>query len=476
MGVLKIFNEKLNKFFPIILIIFCFILIITRTPFYDEAHAYIISQFSFVELWQITRLEGHPLFWFLVLKPISFLNLYPYPMLFLTWIVSSVLIIFFWKKSPFSFLFKTLVLLSFPFLGYFLIAARPYGLTVLFLFLTAYYFKKEKLFPFAFALAFLSNTTIMGAIGAIGFLGIFIKKLIVQKINKKDAVLSFVIILLAFVFLFFQLSNSQIPNKIFEYSEMLKNNLIYYFVFPLKDFASKTILQNVFQTFSFILFYSSLVIFFKKEKNSFIFLVSSFLLLTLLFLKIYSGATWHYFFYFVFFIVALWISWDEIKTIKIYNYFIILFLIMMITPFSYLDKKELDVFNQTKKYFPILNRIITDESLKDSKLFCFEKTSYIAPALVPYLKKYGVELYDINGYKRDSFESYINLQKNNSLDEFVSKLDKKRNNYLFVNNLSNTNIPPIIILEGKNYKITLKMIDKIDESIFAIYKIEAKKN
>ena len=478
MGFVNILKEKLNKFFPIVFVFFCFVLIFTRTPFFDEAHAYLLSKFSLNELWQITRIEGHPLIWFLILKTINWLNFYPYSILFLTWVISSILIIFFWKKAPFLSFIKILILLFFPFLGYFLIVARPYGLTVLLLFLTTHYFKKQKLILFSLFLTFLANITIMGAIGASSFLVLFVKKIIQEKINKKNLIISILIILFGFLFLFLQLYNPQIPDKINEISESVKNGLIYYFVFPFKDFSLKTIYQNVFQIFSFVLFYLSLIIFFKKDKNSFFFLIFSFLFLTLLFLNIYSGACWHYFFYFIFFIVSLWISWEKIREIKFYKYFVILFLFLTINPIFYLEN-GIDVIKETKKYKPILLKIINDKEYKNSKLFCFEKYSYLAPALIPYLEKKNIYLYDINGYKRGSFDSYIQTylkkEKGSKIDSFVLNLQKDASNYLFVNNLSNLNIPSIIVLEGKQYKILLKLVDKIEECIFAVYKIEVQR-
>jgi hypothetical protein len=219
----------------------------------------------------------------------------------------------------------------------------------------------------------------------------------------------------------------------------------------------------------------SLFLFFKKEKNAFIFLFLSFLFLTLLFLYIYTGAIWHYFFYFIFFIASLWICWDKIEKNKIYKYFLVLFFILMVNPVFYIDR-GIDVLNESEKYKFILDRIILDNELKNSKLFCFEKNSYIAPSLIPYLEKKQIFLHDINGYKRGSFDSYLKTyskkDNKNKIDSFALKVDKNRNNYLLVNNLSDINIPYDVVLKSKKYKIILKLIDKIDECIFAIYKIE----
>jgi len=480
MGLVKLFNKKTNIFIPIILIIICFFMTINRIPFYDEARAFVFSSFSINELWQITRIEGHPLAWYFILKSINKnINLYPYSILLLNWLFSSFLIIFFWIKSPFSNIIKTLVLLSYPFLCYYLIVARPYCLTILFLFILAHFLKKSTKKPifYSFLLSVCANITVIGAIGSFGFLLIFIKKIIDKKIENKDLFISILILIFAILFFFLQLNNPQLPDKFETMDILIKNNLIYFFIFPFKDFFNKPILHNIFQLFSFLLFYASIYIFFKKDKQTLLFLFSTYLLLTVTFLNIYCGGCWHHFFYFIFFIISLWITWDKIKNTKPYKYLITFFLFLTIFPIFYFEKNEISVLKETQYYMPILNRILNDDELKNSKLFCFEKNSYLTPGLIPYFKKHNIYLYDIQGLKWGSFDSYINTysKKNINTDKlgnFVIHLDKNKNNYLLVNNLANTNIPKFISIDNQSYQINLKMIDIIEKSIFAIYKIE----
>ena len=109
MSFLKILDKCLGRVSPWAFVLITFFAIVTRIPFSDEAWAFMISRLSFFEIFQITRLEGHPLLWYCLLKPISFnLDLYPYPMLVLNWLISSVLIFFIWKKAPFNNLIKFL--------------------------------------------------------------------------------------------------------------------------------------------------------------------------------------------------------------------------------------------------------------------------------------------------------------------------------------------------------------------------------
>lgn len=479
MGLIKLFNRKLDKIFPIILVIVCFFMTMTRIPFYDEARAFVFSSFSINELLQITRIEGHQLTWYLLLKPLSkFIKLYPYTMLLLNWLISTMLVFFFWKKAPFSNIFKSLILLSYPFLCYYLIVVRPYSLTILFLFILTYYLKdctKKPIF-YSFLLFICMNSTVIGAIGAFGFFLIFIKKLFKENFSKKNLIISTLILILGGLFLLFQFANPQLPDKVESMNILIKNHLFYFFICPFKNMFDKPIVHSIFQISSFILFYFTLFLFFKYKKDSLIFIISTYILLSLTFLYVYCGGCWHHFFYFVFYLISLWISWDEIKKIKIYKYFLTTFLFFAMFPIFYTSNKEISVLKETQNYSPILKRILSDKELKNSKLFCFEKNSYITPGLLPYLKKHNIYLYDMQGEKWGSFNSYMKTYSKKTVNDdkirnFVIHLDKEKNNYLLVNNLSTTNIPKTIIIDNNKYKINLEMVDLIKESIFAIYKI-----
>ena len=99
MGFIKTISEKTNKylglFSPLAFILLTLIIAIFRMPFYDETHALIISQMSLGEIFQLSRIEGHPVLWYLILKPFSSLNLYPYSLAIINWIFASLMILVF---------------------------------------------------------------------------------------------------------------------------------------------------------------------------------------------------------------------------------------------------------------------------------------------------------------------------------------------------------------------------------------------
>ena len=54
-------DECLGKIAPIAFIILTFYVCLNRIPFYDEAHSFLISQFSLKEIFYLARVEGHPI-------------------------------------------------------------------------------------------------------------------------------------------------------------------------------------------------------------------------------------------------------------------------------------------------------------------------------------------------------------------------------------------------------------------------------
>ena len=75
---MKILNKYLSKYGVIIFAIVTLILTFSRVPFWDETHAFDISCLKLSEIFQMTRIEGHTILWYLIVKPFANLNWYPY--------------------------------------------------------------------------------------------------------------------------------------------------------------------------------------------------------------------------------------------------------------------------------------------------------------------------------------------------------------------------------------------------------------
>lgn len=148
-------DKLVGKLAPVAFILITFLYVLFRVPFFDEAHAYIISQFPLNEIFQLTRIEGHSALWFLILKVVTIKNsFYPYSMLFFNWICSSVLVLFIWKYFPFNNFIKFLLTFNSIMLNYYSAVARPYTLGVLTLFIIVYMYKTKMCYkkPIVFSL------------------------------------------------------------------------------------------------------------------------------------------------------------------------------------------------------------------------------------------------------------------------------------------------------------------------------------
>ena len=426
-------EEKLN-IAPYFFVVLTFVLMLFRVPFFDEAYAFLISQLPTNEIFELLKVEGHGAIWYLLLKIFSInSNFYPYPMLFLSWLISSVLIFVFWKKAPFNNLIKFLIIFSYPFFNYFSIYARPYGLNVLILFLLASLVKDivKKPILFYFLIVLCANISAIGAIGAFAFFIFFLFE--VKKIAKKDLFLSFFVYFLGAIFILIQFSNVQMPELRPEFMiQDFKNDLFNFISFGIYSFNDRNIFQILFSVFSSVLLYFGGFLLFKKDKRVFLFLFINYALLTFLFIKIYVGAFWHYFFYFVYFIVALWLCWDKFKDNKTFKIFLIILLLISLNSYSYSYFGRFDEID-TRTYKTMFKEI-NKEKYKKAKIFCLDWFCHFSPGLLPYLKKENIDVYDVNGFKRDSKNSMMLTARYRTQGfkgaEFIKHLDKNKDNYL----------------------------------------------
>ncbi len=128
----------------------------------DEAQHWLLARDSksLSNLIEITRYEGHPLLWNILLFFISRFSVDPFWMQLLHIIISTSAIFVFLKNAPFSLIFKIAFIFGyFTFFEYNLIS-RNYALGVLFFFLacSTYKYRKEKFILFASFLSLTCNT------------------------------------------------------------------------------------------------------------------------------------------------------------------------------------------------------------------------------------------------------------------------------------------------------------------------------
>ena len=147
-----------HRYFYIIVLLFWFCMtypiMLNHTPWFDESHAWMLAKWLNWDNWlDIIRAEGHPIIWFLLLKPFTiFDSFYPYPMLILNYLFCLSALCVMWKKAPFSSILKFIITFSSLFLYYYPIIARNYSIGILGLFLLSAFYKEQLKKPVLYSL------------------------------------------------------------------------------------------------------------------------------------------------------------------------------------------------------------------------------------------------------------------------------------------------------------------------------------
>ena len=477
-------NNYLSKNCIFIFAIVTFLIMLNRVPFWDETHAFSIARLKLEEIFYITRIEGHTALWYLIIKPFSSLNLYPWSMWIINWLFCLGAIFVLWKKAPFSPIIKALITFSTPFLYYFAPIARCYSIGIFFLFLICAYYRKrfKKPFLFSFIIAVAAHTSVMAAVGAfyIGLIYLFdlflkFKKKIFELKKYYTVILMFLFSAVLFVIQFIGMRKPDMEDKIDVWS-----NLSRVVLFP----QGVTFFPFIFHLICSIAFYYYAFIFCKKSKRGFFFISATYLTLTCIFLMIYQGSHWNYYFYFIYFIMLFWIFGKKVLKNKFSKVLFTAILFLSLFPKAVLETGKMDLIYASRSN-KIAKQIIDNKQFKNSKLYTLEWWSDLAPGALMYLERDGIFVYDLHNRKRISFESIKNIfyMKNELIDfdEFYLKMDK--NSYLlsmgslfkqkFVN-LGVYQKENDYIFKTKNKTYYLKMVYNPDDTNLTVYKIYEK--
>ena len=475
-------NDYLSRNCVLIFAFITLLIILFHTPFWDETHAFSIARLKLSEIFYLTRIEGHTFLWYLILKPFSSLNLYPYSMLFLNWIFCVLAIYVLWKKAPFSPFIKTLITFSTPFLYYFAPIARCYSIGILFLFLACAYYRKrfKKPYLFALLLSLAMNTSVMAMIGAFYLILIYIFDLILKLKHKTFELKKFygvLFIFLACLLLILAqfMGLRSIPKN--DYL-MVLSTVFGCVIFP----QALNLFPLILHTVTTVAFYYFVFVIFKNTKRGFFFISMTYLTLFYVFLMVYSGNHWNHYFYFVYLIIFFWIFGRKILKIKFAKGLFVLILILFLFPNAVLEDGKMNYIYSSKSKL-IANQIIKNNELKDAKLFALDWWSDVYPGALVYLEKNNIFLYDLHNRKRNSFDSikdtFLIEHELIDFDEFSNYLDD--NSYLLVIDsptklkLKNIMATPKengdFIFKTKNKSYHLKLVDFSKETRMCIFKI-----
>ena len=140
-------DTKYLIFLSLLYFAISFVGILHHELWIDEAHHWLLARDSnsLFELFQNTRIEGHPLLWSLMLYGITRFTSDLFWMQFLHILISSSIVFVFLKKAPFDWLFKTLFIFGYFMIFEYNLISRNYSLGILFLFLASAIFKNREL-------------------------------------------------------------------------------------------------------------------------------------------------------------------------------------------------------------------------------------------------------------------------------------------------------------------------------------------
>lgn len=146
-----------------LLALLCGVLLVgyfVHEPWRDETQAWLMARdMSFSELWRNAGMEGHPIGWHLLIKPLVMFGLPFESIRFLNIVLVLLAAVIVLMKAPFSLWQRAVIVFGVPFL-YFGVWARSYSLLLLLSVLLAYLYSKrhDSCISYAVVLGLLANT------------------------------------------------------------------------------------------------------------------------------------------------------------------------------------------------------------------------------------------------------------------------------------------------------------------------------
>ena len=300
-----------SKYILGVLVLIIFAVIVINNPnFYlfnsDELQAYSIAkQFGLIDIIRLMRGQGHPFIWYMVIKPIPFPeNSFPLALKWLSFVFSFIALALLWFKSNFYNWEKILISSTFPMLMLYPILARPYSMSIMFLFILAILYKKRLEHPIWFAsLIFITaNTSLMATVGAITFGLVFLFDLI--KTKNKNIIYPILILTACALILIIQWHNPIMPQ--FETKGMDLTDFLF-----LKYSHAPEILKYIsIITFPVFLIVSTLYLR-NNPRNLFLFWTNT-ILLMIIFNFLYKGYDYHHYFFYIYWLISYWIQLSEV--------------------------------------------------------------------------------------------------------------------------------------------------------------------
>lgn len=457
-------------------IVICLYLLITivrlvfHQPWYDEAHAWSIAKdLNLLEIIKLMCFEGHTFIWYLLLMPFAKTNFhYPWPMLIMNYVFALASVVLLWKKAPLHNITKTMITFSFPFLACLPILARCYSIGVLLLFALADMFKDRLKHPIIYSVLIIlcANTSVMALFGAAAFGFMFAYDLIVSNIKKetsnKDFILSFVIMAVGAVLIFWQLGCTSMlittddGGFINNFSEFV--------------FGHTVSLINWLNVVGIVAALFIIPVCLGKNLRAQFFYWFTVGGLFAVFLSVYSGFAHHYIFIYAYALLTLWVAGLSGKKFIITQTVLALMFLGQI--FSH---KNLDIMYFAAHSKDVSQAVLNDPALINSRIIIYD---LFAKRFLPYFDVQNMDVWDYCSSSRADYDVTMNnnspvckIKYKTYIAKYVEKvMSEDKDNYSLISVLKGSTVEPAFLVQDKDIRILFEFYKAVPKTDYVIYK------
>ncbi|MBR4111100.1 MAG: hypothetical protein IKK43_05390 [Clostridia bacterium] len=422
----KWYKDKEKIYFVAIMmiyIIYASTIVFFHEPWRDEAQAWLIARdTNVIEMFSLSKYEGSPMLWHLLINVLTTLNL-PYISMRILHLVLNVCAIFILNKyAPFNKYIKFGITFSHMMAYEYLAIARSYVLVPLLLFLIATIYKErhEKTFAYCSLLLLLQNVCLHTvAIAITLFIIYIIEKIKLKKVDLKTIGI-FVIIAVLMGFSIFLLA-SPVHSEQLYHTSFPKNfeDLFVGAIRALRSIASVVIPFRTAIPIKGILGLSLLIIavvsLWKDKKVLVVFLISTIVMGGIFAFLNISILLRHAYIYGLVYIFCLWIAKEiNVNKLKIIldSFMIALMFIQIIMLVAYSVSEVVADFSNSAE----IKELIEEKGYEDYKIFTMH-LPYVSSVLTYFPEKTAFALEDYAEH------TYVVWNKDFSTTRVISKLD-----------------------------------------------------
>ncbi len=382
----------------------------------DEAQAWcLVRDLNIFDAFKMTRIEGHPFLWYLLLIPFAKLGFSVVSMQLISFIFATTAVCLLIFKSPFNTIEKILICFSAGMIYYMPVVARSYSLAPLLIFLIAYFYpqRKEKPLIYTTLILLLSHTHnyLLGLSGILFLMftiETFMSKKVIYKVLSTTLLCNFILIFS----IFYGVSSENYILEDMNYSKIPIEQIV--------PFVGKVVTLDIFNTINFhnsftdyialVLFVVPLILmtyfFYKNNKKVLIIYLFSICFILFIFSKVYLFGLLYQkiFLMYLILICCYWIQKNEhSKYLNIAKYgFIILFAISILTSPIIINKEFKYNFSGSKQIAEYIK-----SNLPNEEVFAAYGNPYVYSAISAYLPT--KKLYNPIS---ESYISYFSYEKN----------------------------------------------------------------